>query len=159
MASVTIQRQPGEPAVSVVVEGDVDDDTDLGVLESLSGPVELNLAGARRFNSGGVRVWVEALCRLAATGPITCVECSVAVIRQLNMIGTFLGHATVRSFYAPMCCERCDFEGNHLCLADEIRQAGTIAPPPCPCCGACMALDEPEVRYLLFLREPTPARG
>ena len=139
----------------VVVEGDVDERADLAMLGSVSGPVELNLAGVRRFNSMGVRQWLHGLRRLAQRGQITCVECSVAVVLQLNMISGFLHHAAIRSFYAPMRCEACDRDTNHLCLTEDVRADNRIEPPRCPACRLPMELDEPEDVYLLFLREPT----
>lgn len=155
MSPVTIRTEPRDRTTVVMIEGDIDEHADLSTLDSISGSVELNLAGVRRFNSMGVRDWIQALRGLSERGSLTCTNCSVAVVVQLNMISGFLCHATVRSFYAPMRCEGCDLHTNHLCLSDDVRAADAIEPPPCATCGAPMELDEPADAYIFFLREPT----
>jgi len=130
----------------------------LAALEVVSGRVELNLGGVGRFNSVGARLWMDGLRRLTRSAQVVCVECSVPVILQLDMVVGFLCHASVRSFYAPMRCERCDIGARHLRRTDDVRDADLIEPPRCSRCGPPMELDEPEDAYLLFLREPTLVR-
>ena len=58
------------------------------------------------------------------------------------------------SFYAPMYCTGCDREDEHLFTTSECVENGRLPPAPCHICGSTLRLDEPEGRYLLFLREP-----
>jgi len=139
----------------VTIAGLVDEDADLVRLLSLTGKVELNLRGVRRFNSVGTRDWVGAMQILARKAQIVLVECSPAVINQLNMINGFLAHGTVKSFYGPMLCTRCSHEISHLFTTRECRDHDGLPPVECPKCGSPMGLDELEDSYLLFLREPT----
>jgi DNA-directed RNA polymerase subunit RPC12/RpoP len=139
----------------VTVAGVVDEDADLTPFESLSGTVEINLKGVRRFNSVGTRDWVGAMRRLGKSARVILVECSPAVIGQLNMITGFLAHGAVRSFYAPMSCLRCSREVSHLFTTRECRDHDGLPPVDCPGCSSKMELDELEDSYLLFLREPT----
>lgn len=153
---IDIRREGG--VTRVALAGLVDEDADLHKLESLSGPVELNLRDVRRFNSVGTRDWVTVMQHLGAKAQITLVECSPAVIGQLNMISGFLGHGTVRSFYGPMRCPRCSNEVNHLFTTRECRDHDALPSVACPKCSTTMELDELEDSYLLFLREPTFVR-
>lgn len=139
----------------VTVAGLVDEDADLSAFDSLTGKVEIDLKGVRRLNSVGTREWVNAMQRLGRSATVVLVECSPAIISQLNMISGFLAHGTVRSFYAPMGCLRCAREVNHLFTTRDCREHDGLPPVACPTCGATMELDEIENSYLLFLREPT----
>ncbi len=139
----------------VALVGLVDEDAELERLDAVSGKVEINLRRVRRFNSVGTRDWVRTMQRLGERATIGLVECSPAVIGQLNMISGFLGHGTVRSFIGPMLCGRCDHEVEHLFTTRECRDHDGLPPVDCPKCGSPMALDELEDSYLLFLREPT----
>lgn len=139
----------------MTIAGLVDEDADLVRLLSLSGKVEINLRGVRRFNSVGTRDWVAAMQILGRQAQVVLVECSPAVIGQLNMITGFLAHGTLRSFYGPMLCPRCSHETSHLFTTRECRDHDGLPPVDCPSCGSLMGLDELEDSYLLFLREPT----
>jgi hypothetical protein len=139
----------------VTIAGLVDEDADLSRLEKLSGKVELNLKGVRRFNSVGTRDWVTAMQHLGKNATVVLVECSPAVIGQLNMISGFLAHGTVRSFYGPMRCPRCGLETSHLFTTRECHDSNGLPEVACPKCKSTMELDELEDSYLLFLREPT----
>jgi anti-anti-sigma regulatory factor len=136
----------------VTMVGSVDESVELGALDALAGPVEIDLSGVRRFNSVGIREWIQAFRTLTARARVTCVACSPTVIHQLNMITGFLGEAQVRSFYAPMLCPACDT--SHEQLLDRSAVDG-FEPAPCPRCRTPLELDEDEEQYLLFLREPT----
>jgi len=143
----------------VTVVGLVDEDADLRRLESLTGKVEINLRGVRRYNSVGTREWVNAMQHLGENATVVLVECSPPVVAQLNMISGFLAHGTVRSFYGPMRCGRCAREVDHLFITRECRDHDSLPPVACPTCSIPMELDELEDSYLLFLREPTIMSG
>ncbi len=154
MASgLTIETSRAGDKTQVRIIGTVDEDASFGALEGLGGRVEINLKGIRRFNSVGIREWVNAIRPLGERANLIFVECSPAVITQLNMISGFLGQSTVQSFYAPMLCDRCDVNVDQLVRGRDCEDG--IPPIPCPTCGADMVLDEVEDQYLLFLREPT----
>ena len=140
----------------VELSGVVDEQADLSSLMSLTGRVELHLRGIRRINSAGVSKWLDAMQRLDARSVFTVEECSPAVVVQLNMVNDFMGRATVSSFYAPMYCTGCDRESEHLFTTRECVEIGRLPPVACHVCASTLQLEEPEERYLLFLREPTP---
>ena len=143
----------------IAIRGVVDEDAELGALHGLRGKVELNLRGLHRFNSVGTRAWVDAMRTLARTASLVFVECSPAVVFQLNMISGFLAGGRVESFIAPMRCERCERELDQLVTTDECRALDGLPPVACPGCRQPMELDELEDNYLLFIREPTVVGG
>jgi hypothetical protein len=58
---------------------------------------EINLRGIRRFNSTGVREWIDVLVALSTRARFVFVECSPAVIQQANQVHGFLAGAPVLS--------------------------------------------------------------
>jgi hypothetical protein len=148
-----IEVRPGASVTRVTITGTVDEHADFAALEAVSGKVEMNLAKIRRFNSVGVRFWIDAMRGLVARGSVTYYDISRAVVEQLNMIRGFLASGAVRSFHAPMRCERCDVELDALFAVDDCRDR--LPEVTCPSCHAPMELDDMEDSYLLFLREPT----
>jgi hypothetical protein len=137
----------------VAIVGTIDEDADLTPLARLSGRVELDLAGVRRLNSIGIREWMGAMRELGGRAAITLIRCSRAVVEQLNLIHGFIADSTVASFYAPMRCEPCDQDLDHLFDRAEVERLGGLPPVPCPSCPRPMELDELEQSYLLFVRE------
>ena len=136
------------------LSGVIDEHADLAFMEGLSGHAQLNLKGVRRINSYGVRAWIEAVRRIPADTTVEFVECPPPVVDQMNMVQGFLGRGAVASFYAPMACETCDLEEDHLFQVDGCRAAGGKLPSvPCPKCEGPMEVDDLEEQYLLFVRE------
>lgn len=158
--SLTIESEPSAGAEHLRLVGVIDESSDLSPLTRITGRVEINLRGVRRINSFGARHWMDAVRTLTSNAHVTFVECSTAIIDQLNMIQGFLGHATVRSFCAPMICPHCDEELIQVFDTNECREFGISLPDvECPTCARVMQLDDMEDQYLLFLREPTVVEG
>ncbi len=139
----------------ITVSGIVDEIADLSSLKDLEGRLEFDLAEVKRLNSTGVRKWVDVLRDLATRSSMVFVNCSPAIIDQLNMIHGFLASGRVKSFYGEMICDHCDAEGTHLFDADECRALDRLPAVKCDECGRQMELDASEDQFLLFLREPT----
>lgn len=136
------------------LSGVIDENADLGFMETLSGHALLNLKGVRRINSYGVRSWIEAVRKVPHGTIVEFIECPPPVVDQMNMVQGFLGRGMVTSFYAPMACERCDLEKDHLFQVADCRAAGGKIPAvPCPKCNQPMEIDDLEEQYLLFVRE------
>jgi len=154
--SITIRQDPGLTRATLV--GTVDELADLTPLATLRGKVEPNMRGLRPFNSIGVRYWMDALRDVATRCQLTYVECSRPVIEQLNMIRGFLANGTVRSFCAPLRCEACDHDEDHVFAMAAVVDHDGLPPVACPSCKSPMELDDFEDSYLLFMREPTMVR-
>jgi hypothetical protein len=108
----------------------------------------------RRINSYGVRSWIEAIRMIPPDVTLELLECPPSVVDQINMVTGFIGRGKVVSFYAPMACDGCGHEEDHLFYVEDYRRAGHLPDVHCPNCNAIMQVDDLEEQYLLFAREP-----
>ncbi len=142
---------PGPERIEVSLSGFIDDQADLDVLLDAipAGPaVRFGLAQVHRVSSAGVWTWIRFMGKLKARGVEAVFEdCSICIVRQLNMLSQFRGHATVRSVHAPYYCARCNQE--HLRVIDLTADvpAQMQAPFACPTCGSVLELDEEEALF------------
>jgi anti-anti-sigma regulatory factor len=141
------------------LKGVIDEDNPLAsALKKLEGrTVVIDLADVKRINSCGVRDWVNWLADLrAASKQVILVRCSPTIVNQLNLVNNFVGHAVVKSFFAPYYCSRCDTEQIKLLqVRDFAGQAQPIAPNVlgrgCPDGRCQMEFDDIEESYFSFL--------
>jgi hypothetical protein len=88
------------------------------------------------------------------TSAVVLVECSPAIVAQLNQVSNFSGRAYVKSFYVPYFCQACDKEKAILVDMDEFKQ-GKAGPPTCRCdsCDGVMTFDDLEESYFAFVKD------
>jgi anti-anti-sigma regulatory factor len=150
-----IKERPGFTTVEFV--GEIDEHADFSELRrQLRGSVVFRLSEIRRINSCGVREWVNFVRDLPNVQELVFSYCSPAIVTQLNMIYNFRGSASVRSFYAPYVCERCNTEEERLLDVDTHFSGGNVGDPPsfqCERCSEPLLFDDLPERYLSFLTE------
>lgn len=139
----------------VKLGGVIDEDNALGDLVDRipAGTAVIDLGEIERINSCGVRDWVNWLSKLEANGARSVlVECSPAIVAQINLVNNFTGGGVVKSFYVPYFCPECDEEKVLLV------EAGDMGPPPhepptCRCdeCDLVMDFDDMPDSYFAFL--------
>jgi len=139
----------------VKLGGVIDEDNELGELvEKIpNGTAVIDLGEIERINSCGVRDWVNWLSKLETNGTRSVlVECSPAIVAQINLVNNFTGNGVVKSFYVPYFCPECDEEKVLLV------EAGDMGPPPhepptCRCdeCDLVMDFDDMPDSYFAFL--------
>jgi hypothetical protein len=139
----------------VKLGGVIDEDNELSDLVDKipSGTAVIDLGEIERINSCGVRDWVNWLTKLEGNGTRSVlVECSPAIVAQINLVNNFTGSGVVKSFYVPYFCPECDEE--KVLLVD----AGDMGPPPhepptCRCdeCDLVMDFDDMPDSYFAFL--------
>src|SRR5262249_6871175 len=139
----------------VKMGGVIDEDNELGDLtERISaGTVVIDLGEVERINSCGVRDWVNWLTKVEKGGnKMVLVECSPAIVSQINLVNNFTGSGIVKSFFAPYFCPNCDREKVLLVEAAEMG-AGPHRAPTCRCdeCDGVMDFDDMEDSYFAFL--------
>ncbi|HEY1551039.1 MAG TPA: hypothetical protein VGG28_24590, partial [Kofleriaceae bacterium] len=80
------------------------------------------------------------------------VECSPAIVAQINLVNNFTGSGVVKSFYVPYFCPECDEEKVLLVEAADMGPP-PHEPPTCRCdeCDLVMDFDDMPDSYFAFL--------
>jgi anti-anti-sigma regulatory factor len=139
----------------VKLGGVIDEDNELGELvEKIpTGTAVIDLGEIERINSCGVRDWVNWLTKLEGNGTRSVlVECSPAIVAQINLVNNFTGSGVVKSFYVPYFCPECDEEKVLLVEASDMGPP-PHEPPTCRCdeCDLVMDFDDMPDSYFAFL--------
>src|SRR5436309_2310353 len=140
----------------VKLGGVIDEDNELGELvEKIPpGTAVIDLGEIERINSCGVRDWVNWLTKLEGQGARSVlVECSPAIVAQINLVNNFTGSGVVKSFYAPYFCPNCDLEKVLLVETRDMHGVTPFKAPSCRCdeCDGPMDFDDMEESYFPFL--------
>ncbi len=147
------------------IAGVIDEDNELVGLEGKlgAGATVLDLADIERINSCGVRDWVNWLGRIEKTGArLVFVNCSPAIVSQLNLVHNFTANGIVKSFYAPYFCPRCKKEKLLRLEARDLAKSAPVSKAPtCRCdeCDGVMDFDEMEESYFAFLNNSKKIYG
>jgi anti-anti-sigma regulatory factor len=141
----------------VKLSGVIDEDNELTDLtDKIQGStVIIDLGEVERINSCGVRDWVNWLGKVEggrSNTEIVLVECSPAIVAQINLVNNFTGSGVVKSFYVPYFCPECDEEKVLLCETADMGPA-PHEPPTCRCdeCDLVMDFDDMPDSYFAFL--------
>jgi hypothetical protein len=139
----------------VKLGGVIDEDNELSDLVDKipSGTAVIDLGEIERINSCGVRDWVNWLSKLEQNGTRSVlVECSPAIVAQINLVNNFTGSGVVKSFYVPYFCPECDEEKVLLVEASDMGPP-PHEPPTCRCdeCDLVMDFDDMPDSYFAFL--------
>jgi anti-anti-sigma regulatory factor len=139
----------------VKLGGVIDEDNELGDLVDKipNGTAVIDLGEIERINSCGVRDWVNWLSKLETNGTRSVlVECSPAIVAQINLVNNFTGSGAVKSFYVPYFCPECDEEKVLLVEATDMGPP-PHEPPTCRCdeCDLVMDFDDMPDSYFAFL--------
>ncbi len=139
----------------VKLGGVIDEDNELTELVDKipTGTAVIDLGEIERINSCGVRDWVNWLGKLEGNGARSVlVECSPAIVAQINLVNNFTGSGVVKSFYVPYFCPECDEEKVLLVEAADMGPP-PHEPPTCRCdeCDLVMDFDDMPDSYFAFL--------
>jgi anti-anti-sigma regulatory factor len=139
----------------VKLGGVIDEDNELADLADKipMGTAVIDLGEIERINSCGVRDWVNWLSKLETGGTRSVlVECSPAIVAQINLVNNFTGNGVVKSFYVPYFCPECDEEKVLLVEATDMGPP-PHEPPTCRCdeCDLVMDFDDMPDSYFAFL--------
>ena len=139
----------------VKLGGVIDEDNELGELVDKipTGTAVIDLGEIERINSCGVRDWVKWLSKLEVNGTRSIlIECSPAIVAQINLVNNFTGNGVVKSFYVPYFCPECDEEKVLLVEATDMGPP-PHDPPTCRCdeCDLVMDFDDMPDSYFAFL--------
>lgn len=148
--------QHREDVTYVKLAGVIDEDNELQALGDKlgSGTAVIDVSEIERINSCGVRDWVNWLSKAEKGGAqVVLVECSPAIVAQINLVNNFLGQGVVKSFFAPYFCPNCDLEKVLLVETRDMYGQQPFKAPSCRCdeCDGPMDFDDMEESYFAFL--------
>ncbi|MDR3608469.1 MAG: hypothetical protein P4M08_13960 [Oligoflexia bacterium] len=106
-----------------------------------------------RINSVGVKAWIRYFQQAQAKGgKLTFIECSTAIVEQINLISNFTCGGVVESIYVPFSCESCQKELIGLFKTSDLKSLNFILPElKCSKCGGKAVFDDIPEEYLGFL--------
>ncbi len=138
----------------VWLKGAIDEDTDLSALAAITTPLIVNFEGVNSINSCGIRTWVNLIKELSGIS-VTYENCPPLIVRQMNMVPSFLGHAQIASVFVPYVCDQCEVEKlipvTSQLFAGGIPQIAESS--PCTACGKGeMELDGNPKQYFAFAK-------
>lgn len=148
----------------VALAGVIDEDNALSAItERLTRPFALiKSADVERINSCGVRDWVNWLGELQQKQiEVFLIECSPAMMTQVNLINNFTGHGKILSFYAPYFCPPpCESDKMLLVRMEDALRTQPFRAPVCRCdeCDQLLEFDDLESSYFGFLPAVQPPR-
>lgn len=134
----------------VMLKGAIDEDTDFSPLAKLGDSLTFNFKGIEGINSLGVRAWVNFV-KSISDKELFFEECPPIIVRQMNMIPSFVGTAKVLSVYVPYICDSCDSETLVLVNHDQFKTVAETAT-----CESCkkgeMEFDGQPEQYFAFTK-------
>jgi hypothetical protein len=143
------------PICYLELSGTVDESFDPNLLlsEAKASKVILNLKQVTRLTSFGVREWTNCMRELCGrVERVFLVQCSPAIVSQLNMVANFAGTAHILSVDAPFYCELCGWETELTCNIEPGKQV-VIPEVSCEQCTANMTFDDDPASYFAFPRQ------
>ena len=155
------QKEIGAGGITVRLMGDIDETFSFESILSAkeidqSPPAEFAVIGKeiRRINSTGVKNWIKYFQLLQSKATqIRLVECSVALVEQINQISNFTCGAQVESVYVPFCCRQCKTDLVGLFTVESLIKRGLQLPLlKCSKCGGESEFDDIEDEYFGFLK-------
>ena len=135
----------------ILLKGIIDEDTNFDKILSVDSPLVFNFKNVASINSCGIRSWVNFLKELSGK-EVIFEECPPLIVRQMNMVPSFVGEAKVTSIFLPYVCDACDKE-KHVLKEIEELQGEIPETMDCDCEEKGeMELDAHPKQYLAFLK-------
>jgi ABC-type transporter Mla MlaB component len=114
----------------------------------------VDVSAVTRLNSAGVRDWLCWLEEQTAAGvSVILIDCSKAVVGQLNLTPAFGQHAQIFSVCIPYFCEQCELEQSSVLVASDWFSSAGLKVPNLTCgnCESPMVFDDIEGMYFRFV--------
>ena len=107
-------------------------------------------------SSGSVKYEIPEYFKKAqeSGSKIRLLECSIAIVEQLNLISNFSCGADIESIQVPFACDACGAELAGLFKVEALKGAQLKIPSlKCPKCGGEAAFDDIPEEYFNFLED------
>ncbi len=119
----------------------------------VTGELHVNCKGVPRINSVGVKAWIQFFQGLASKGvKLKFLECSTAIVEQINLISNFTCGGEVESIFVPYSCSNCKSELVGLYKTEALKKIQFNIPElKCSKCGGKSVFDDIPEEYFQFL--------
>ncbi len=151
----TVQQHP-EGWVHLALAGTFDENNGLHE-QALPGNCTwclVDMAAVKRWNSTGVRDWMQWLQTHTKLGVVfVLVDVSVSTVAQLNLTGRFQNLTEVYSICLPYFCEACNLEHSTVMSVSELQAQERRSAPvlSCSACGENLEFDDIEEAFFHFV--------
>ena len=117
------------------------------------GEMFINCKEVPRINSVGVKGWIKYFQGAVSKGTkLKFLECSTAIVEQINLISNFTCGGVVESIYVPFACTNCKSELIGLFKAEDLKKLNLKLPDlKCSKCGGSAVFDDIPEEYFSFL--------
>ena len=150
-----VTKEQKDNALLVRLSGSIEESTNLEeAFGQVPGELHVSCKEVTRINSIGVKGWIKYFSTLAARGvKFKFIECSTAIVEQVNLISNFNCGAPVESIYVPFACKSCKAELIALFKAADLKASRLNLPTlKCTKCASGQAVfDDIEEEYFAFL--------
>ena len=151
---VNVLKEQKGNILAVRLVGSVEESVNFETLIGNAGPeVHVNCKEVPRINSIGVKAWIKYFSSLQQAGTrLRFIECSTAIVEQINLISNFVCGGTVESIYVPFSCGACRGEFIALFQVADMKKLGLNIPElSCPKYDGKAAFDDIPEEYFAFL--------
>ncbi len=148
-----IKEQKGN-ILMVRLTGSIEESVDFEqLLGTLPAEAQINCKEVPRINSVGVKAWIRFFQATQAKGTkLKFVECSTAIVQQINLISNFTAGGVVESIFVPFSCLACKSELVGLFKSEDLKKLELKVPDlKCTKCGGNAAFDDIPEEYFAFL--------
>jgi anti-anti-sigma regulatory factor/endogenous inhibitor of DNA gyrase (YacG/DUF329 family) len=152
---MSIRKEQKGDCLQIHLSGAVDEnfswESELGAVDTKA--VHINCKDVTRINAVGVRSWIRYLQDLHKKGiEISFVQCSTAVIEQMNLISNFSCGGRVESLAIPFFCGQCRTDLVAWLRTQQIERIRDRIPDMnCPKCTGKVKFDDIADEYFGFL--------
>ena len=153
---LTVNKQQTKDGLTVDLIGAIEETTQLDqLIGPFTGELTVKCRGVTRINSVGVKSWIRYFQNLKLLGhKFQFVECSYAIVAQLNMISNFDCGGKVVSLLLPYSCSKCGKDFVSIAQTDELKKNKFQIPKVrCEKTDCEATLDDHPDEYLYFLKD------
>jgi anti-anti-sigma regulatory factor len=151
---LNVTKEQNGPVLLVRLSGSIEESVNFDQLIGAP-PAEMtvNCKEVPRINSIGVKAWIKYFQSCQAKGTkLKFIECSTAIVEQVNLISNFTCGAAVESLYVPFSCSGCKSELVGLFRAEDIKKLKFNMPElKCTKCSGKALFDDIVEEYFGFL--------
>ena len=154
-----VKREEKDGTLILRLAGEINEAVDFEKMFGATTPdTILNCKEISRINSVGVKAWVSFFqTRVLEGTQLTFVECSPAIVEQLNLIMNFACGGKVESIYVPFACtvKGCKKALVGLFTVEALRRSKFALPAvKCTKCGGEAVFDDLPEEYFRFASRP-----